>query len=228
MAINLILSYFTLDEVKIKNNLMLRTKIISKIIFKEVNRVMKYFITLSFILTFLVGDSKCFIPAKIMSSVIYKLESGFHSDLGKVSVTLVHDEILKRGLIQSVVAYFIDQPKASNKVNISKISEYYDLRKLYFDYYGKGLCNKDIPLVSLLKFTLQPAVASIDFKSSVKDLPYAHFDAETFAESNQRVIYFKNQIKYEMSQKNWENAREKSGEVLHTIQDFYAHSNWVN
>jgi len=188
---------------------------------------MKHLTLLSFILILFIGVSQCFIPAKIMSSVIYKLESGFHSDLGKVSESLVHDEILKRGLIQSVAAYFTNQPKASNKVNLSKINEYYDLRKLYFDYYGKGLCNKDIPLVSLLKYTLQPAVASIDFLSSVKDLPYAHFDAETFTESNQRVIYYKSQIKYELSQKNWEEARKKSGEVLHTIQDFYAHSNWV-
>ncbi len=188
---------------------------------------MKFLNTLSIIFTFLVIGSKCFIPAKIMKSVIYRLESGFSSDLGKVSESIVHDEILKRGLIQSVAAYFVDQQRASNKVNMSNINNYYDLRKLYFDFYRKGLCNNDIPLYDLLKYKLQPAVASIDFLPSLKDLPYAHFDAETFAESNERVIYYKSQIKYELSQKNWESARVKAAQILHTIQDFYSHSNWV-
>ena len=89
----------------------------------------------------LCGQLNCFIPAKVLSLVIYKLESGFNSDLGKVSESLVHDEIMKRGLIQSVVKYFVENPRASSKVNVAKIDtgEYYDLRKLYFDYYGKKI-----------------------------------------------------------------------------------------
>jgi hypothetical protein len=73
-----------------------------------------------------------------MESVIYKLESQFNSKLGKVSESLVHDEIIKRGLIQSVVQYFYDQPSGSKRIDLAKIdNEYYDVRKLYYDYYGK-------------------------------------------------------------------------------------------
>jgi hypothetical protein len=63
--------------------------------------------------------------------------------------------------------------------------------------------------------------------SSTKDLPYAHFDAETFIESNERVIYFKSQIKYDLNNNDYASARKKTGQILHTIQDFYSHSNWV-
>lgn len=78
-----------------------------------------------------------FIPAKVMESVIYKLTSEFDSSLGKVSESLVHDEIMKRGLIQSVVKYFHEQPSGSQRVDLAKVEDYYDLRKLYYDYYGK-------------------------------------------------------------------------------------------
>lgn len=171
--------------------------------------------------------SQCFIPAKVMSTVIGRLDGAFGDSLGKVSESIVHDEILKRGVIQSVAKYLSEHPIPSSNVDLSKMSTYYDLRRLYFDYYGKGLCNDDIPLVELLEDEMEPAVASIDFSSETKDLPYAHFDAEAFVEANERVIYFKTQISYELSTKKYKDARKKTGEILHTIQDFYSHSNWV-
>lgn len=80
----------------------------------------------------------------------------------------------------------------------------------------------------MIKDGFQPAVAKVDFSKSTKDLPYAHFDAEAFKESNERVIYFKTQISYALKIKDFSDARDKAGEILHTIQDFYAHSNWVS
>ncbi len=47
----------------------------------------------------------------------------------------VHDEIMKRGLIRSVVNYLKNQNNTNN-VDLEKMDEYcQDLRKLYFDYY---------------------------------------------------------------------------------------------
>lgn len=90
------------------------------------------------------------------------------------------------------------------------------------------MCDDKIPLHELIQRTFKPAVASIDFLSATKDLPYAHFDAETFIESNDRVMYFTSQIKYDLRNSNYKDARKKSGQILHTIQDFYSHSNWVS
>lgn len=91
-----------------------------------------------------IGTATGFIPAKVMDSVIFKLTSEFDSNLGKVSDSYAHEEIMKRGLIQSVVTYFHEQPSGSERVNLSKIEEYYDLRKLYYDYYGKFLTSCEI------------------------------------------------------------------------------------
>ena len=158
---------------------------------------------LLFNLILLTSNSLGFVPAKIMTAVINKLDSKFDGNLGKVSESLVHDEIMKRGLIQSVVRYFYDQPNGSQLINLTKIdNEYYDLTKLYYDYYGKYLCNS-IPLANLITITFQPNVAVVDFDPDTKDLPYAHFDAERFNESNTRVIQFKDRIATALKNKGY-------------------------
>jgi DNA polymerase/3'-5' exonuclease PolX len=63
--------------------------------------------------------------------------------------------------------------------------------------------------------------------SSTKDLPYAHFDAERFLKSNERVINFTSDIYKNLQNKKYQEAKELTGQILHTIQDFYSHSNWV-
>ena len=89
-------------------------------------------------------------------------------------------------------------------------NEYYDLSKLYYDYYGQLVC--DIPLVNLISDTFQPAVAIVDLDPKTKDLPYAHFDAEKFTESNARVINFTKIIRDKLKNKNYTSARKLSGQ----------------
>jgi hypothetical protein len=152
-------------------------------------------------------------------------------NFAQASSTLTHEEIMKRGVIQSVAKYFYDQQLLNNgssaNVNLSRLDngEYYDLKNLYKDYYGVWLCTIDLQTLIVTEF--QPNVAIVDFSSSTKDLPYAHFDAETFAQSNDRVIQFQNMILSNLSAKNYQVARQLAGQISHTIQDFYSHSNWV-
>jgi hypothetical protein len=71
---------------------------------------------------------------------------------------LAHEEITKRGLIQSVVRYFHDQPNGKHKIDLNKINNsYYDLKELYFDYYGKHICK--IPLEFIVKANFEVPVA---------------------------------------------------------------------
>ena len=131
--------------------------------------------------------------------------------MGKVSDSIVHEEIIKRGLTQSVVRYFYNQTNSSKPINLAKINnEYYDLTNLYYDYYGKIIC--EIPLEKLIINNFQPSVAVVDIDSKTKDLPYAHFDAEKFAESNARVINFTNAIRDKLKSKNYTSARKLSGQ----------------
>lgn len=178
------------------------------------------------LLSLCISSANCFIPAKLMSEVINELDSSFSIDIGKVDTTYVHEEILKRGLIRSVTKFFYDQPGGSSKIDLRKADyEYQDLLNLYYDYYNVTFCS--VKLQNVLKIDLQPFVAIVDFDKLTKDLPYAHFDAERFLKSNDRVINFTSNIFKNLQNKNYQEAKELTGQVLHTIQDFYSHSNWV-
>ncbi|PYR63186.1 MAG: hypothetical protein DMF91_04225 [Acidobacteria bacterium] len=91
-----------------------------------------------------------------------------------------------------------------------------------------------------LKFTprairqIRDATAGVDeiFSSRGEfSVPLAHCDDELLPDCSQRIINIKNvvinNIKDEAS-RNGEEARAQLGRALHTLQDFYAHSNWVN
>jgi hypothetical protein len=171
---------------------------------------------------------ECFVPARLMDYAISKVNKVIN--FTQASATITHEEIIKRGIIRSAAKYFYDQSKLNGstaKINLTKLDtgEYYNLKNLYYDYYGTWFCTID--LENLIITSFQPSVASVDFDRSSKDLPYAHFDAETFQQSNNRVIQFTNDIFSALSRQDYETARRLTGEISHTIQDFYSHSNWV-
>lgn len=166
----------------------------------------------------------CFVPARLLEGVIEEFDHQF--DFGKTSTTLTHEEIIKRGVIHSVVKFFYEQPGGAAKIDLSKrTNQYYDLHKLYLDYYGKNYCK--IRLCEIIEDELQSSVASVDFDSDTKDLPTAHFDSERLQESNIRVMNLKKRIYDSLLNKDYKTARQLTGKVLHTIHDFYSHSNWV-
>jgi hypothetical protein len=174
----------------------------------------------------LINTVENFIPAKILDEVINKLDSTLSFDFGKVNPTLTHEEILRRGIIKSVANYFYAKENGSILIDKSKVdNEYLNINRIYIDYYGKGFCN--LPINRLLKYELLPNVAIVDLDPKTKDLPYAHFDAETFIQSNQRVMNFLTTINAALQVKDYSLARRLSGQILHTIQDFYSHSNWI-
>lgn len=84
------------------------------------------------------------------------------------------------------------------------------------DLLGKSVCST--PLETTLP-VFQLNVARVDFESSTKDLPYAHFDAEKFIESNSLVMEIDAKIYAALALKDYSVARALTGQVLHTIQD---------
>src|ERR1035441_2251002 len=54
-----------------------------------------------------------------------------------------------------------------------------------------------------------------------------HFDGESFPEGQARVVGLLADIQSSLAGKNGAGARLKLGQALHTIQDFYSHSNWI-
>lgn len=54
-----------------------------------------------------------------------------------------------------------------------------------------------------------------------------HFDAESFPEGQVRLISLLGDIQTTLNSNNAAGARSKLGQALHSIQDFYSHTNWV-
>ncbi len=69
------------------------------------------------------------------------------------------------------------------------------------------------------------ANGNTDYKELISDV--AHFDDASFRGSQLRLQKLVNTIRTCMSASNLSGAREALGQALHTVQDFYSHSNWV-
>ncbi|KAG7265558.1 hypothetical protein CRUP_005090, partial [Coryphaenoides rupestris] len=85
-------------------------------------------------------------------------------------------------------------------------------------------------LVSAAKF--RAALQEIYVQNGLIDRDFAdspphHFNSEAFDEGRGLITVGVASIKANIRKQNYQAARETLGRVLHTLQDFYSHSNWV-
>ncbi|XP_053478034.1 von Willebrand factor A domain-containing protein 7-like [Ictalurus furcatus] len=67
--------------------------------------------------------------------------------------------------------------------------------------------------------------AWVDFRH-FSDHSY-HFDNELFLSGRQIITNGLSAVKYNVKQQSYQAARAELGKILHTLQDFYSHSNWI-
>lgn len=80
--------------------------------------------------------------------------------------------------------------------------------------------------------TFKKAITVIVLRNVRVDLRHVlnasfHFDDEMFTEGRRIITEGMLSIKASNKQENYEIARETVGKILHPLQDFYSHSNWV-
>ncbi|KAK5607534.1 hypothetical protein CRENBAI_016813 [Crenichthys baileyi] len=68
---------------------------------------------------------------------------------------------------------------------------------------------------------------NVDFMSSTKHDPVYHFDSERVDSSIAMLRQIWTQIVLSIRAKEYESARYSLGQLFHSLQDFYSHSNWV-
>ncbi|MCJ8733135.1 hypothetical protein PDJAM_G00219630 [Pangasius djambal] len=71
------------------------------------------------------------------------------------------------------------------------------------------------------------ANAAMDFLSSTRSDPVYHFDSERVEGSIEMMRDFWKQAVLLTKKKDYQGARHVLGQLLHGLQDFYSHSNWV-
>ncbi|XP_028277934.1 von Willebrand factor A domain-containing protein 7-like, partial [Parambassis ranga] len=80
--------------------------------------------------------------------------------------------------------------------------------------------------------TFSQAIQNIKFRNARVDIRYPfnasfHFDEEKFVQGRKIITEGIMAVKASNKQENYELARQELGEILHPLQDFYSHSNWV-
>uniref|UniRef100_A0AAZ3RWK9 VWA7 N-terminal domain-containing protein n=1 Tax=Oncorhynchus tshawytscha TaxID=74940 RepID=A0AAZ3RWK9_ONCTS len=80
--------------------------------------------------------------------------------------------------------------------------------------------------------SFQSAISDVTWRNARVDFRHLfngeyHFDGERFVEGRKLIIDGMSSVKASIKQGNIEAARQKLGDILHTLQDFYSHSNWI-
>ncbi|XP_010903895.2 von Willebrand factor A domain-containing protein 7-like [Esox lucius] len=80
--------------------------------------------------------------------------------------------------------------------------------------------------------TFQSAISQINKRNARVDIRHVfnaeyHFDNEMFVVGRKLITDGMNSVKSSTKQGNFETARQTLGGILHTLQDFYSHSNWI-
>ncbi|CAF3583032.1 unnamed protein product [Rotaria sp. Silwood1] len=149
---------------------------------------------------------------------------------GQAGNSITHTDIVQFGFIRSLAQFFIDtktQEKATfNIEDFKRDHTIDDLYQLAHPDWTKDKVNLySYPLKSIID-KIQVRNALVDLNPSTKNLPSAHFDSESFNESNHRIMRLRKKDTNNPN-KDLDEARGRIGDLLHTLQDFYSHSNWV-
>ena len=86
---------------------------------------------------------------------------------------------------------------------------------------GKTVSFESVPLAMV-------AVANAETDSQFWDIPFVHFDDESFGKASNRLINLRKAVVSKALAGDYIGARQTLGQALHTLQDFYSHSTWVN
>uniref|UniRef100_W5LW73 von Willebrand factor A domain containing 11 n=1 Tax=Lepisosteus oculatus TaxID=7918 RepID=W5LW73_LEPOC len=80
--------------------------------------------------------------------------------------------------------------------------------------------------------TFEEAIQSIVLSNAWVDLRHVlneeyHFDNESFLKGKKLITDGIASVKGNIRQQNFYTARKRLGQIFHTLQDFYSHSNWI-
>ncbi|CAF3684348.1 unnamed protein product [Rotaria sp. Silwood1] len=154
------------------------------------------------------------------------------------STSITHAEITQIAIMQSLTRFFYDTRITLNNSNISSVNEeeYLTAEHTIDDLYNLAYPEYNelrVAFYSLpIKFVVDDIITQnvlTDFNDKTKKLAAAHFDDEAFINASKRILQFRqiiiNNMQYVHQDLSYE--RELLGQLIHTLQDFYSHSNWI-
>ena len=182
----------------------------------------KIFITLVLAIGWSICPTEGFIPNEILA---------FGSKALSLSTkdAVTHPEMTRNAILEVAAEVLRDNPNPSDSQGstqrISALSNL-DEENLITAYYGLNDKKKKELFEDAVE-VVQKANSNVDFDKEEKDLALAHFDSEQFESGQNRLITLRQLIVSSIQAGNYDTARQESGRMLHTLQDFYSHSNWI-
>ena len=120
---------------------------------------------------FFIETINSFIPSKLIEMLVDETDETLRMNFGEVSYTLVHEDIIKRGIVRSVAKYFYEKSNSNltKKIDLNKLKtgQYYDVKSLFDDFHGNSYCSLEFELV--IKKDFQKHVSIVDFDEKTKD-----------------------------------------------------------
>ena len=171
------------------------------------------------------------------TAILPRLCSGFpphfFASVGALAPsTMDHKEITSAAALIVLKKFLLDNPnKEVDSTSVINSLGSPTARDLFAAYYhGKTFCYQWTCTTVGVSYNdaigaIEDANAAVDTDESA--LPEAHFDNEQILEGNQRLLVKRQKIHDFIASGSYENARIETGRALHTLQDFYSHSNWV-
>ena len=144
--------------------------------------------------------------------------------------TLDHAIITRIGLLRCLIEFLKDNPRYIDEEMAGKFK---DLQRMVIT---AGTPDKVQNLFSVMmpRMRLQNVINEIQRSNAevntapLKSVATAHFSGEQFKEGSKRLLELKSQIVTSLLKGvKFEYTRQLAGQYLHTLQDFYSHSNWV-
>ena len=143
------------------------------------------------------------------------------------SKTLDHTLITKKGFLKPLIYFLRDNPQY--------------LKGEYSTGFGNDILASDSP--TAFQETVENISPQIQFLTALNEIQSAnvevdsfplnssaaaHFDGEQFNQGSKRLIQLRQELITSLLQGDkLQHARNLAGSVLHTLQDFYSNSNWV-
>lgn len=175
----------------------------------------------SFLLTFFLLEVYLFLTANAFLPRI-NLASG-------ESKTMDHTLITRNGLLKTLIYFFFDNPQYLRNETLTgflsdvlpELSEKPNAAKTTID-----TISPQIKFINAMN-EIQSANAEVD-SSPMNRTASAHFDGEQFHQGSQRLIRLRQELVTSLLTGNkLQHARNLAGKALHTLQDFYSRSNWI-
>ena len=180
------------------------------------------------LLYFASSPGECFVPKRSFGALLDATELEWRS-------SITHKDMTSKAMLLVAKAALLDNPNPKypgSTETINKIDEdSLTSSSLLTAYYGENdrtlARNQRRRHYEAAIKSVNQANAATDTNRRLGKLSSAHFDNEQFAASQARLINIRSQVTSLITEENYAEARRQAGGLLHTLQDFYSHSNWV-